>query len=428
MTQDSARQAALTHLLNVIQAKQSLTQSFLEHPPADNDKSLVKAMTFGVLRWYWALSHVANGLIHKPLKDKDHDVYLIIVLGLYQLQFMRIAPHAVVSLTVDLTSHIKKPWAKGFVNAVLRHYLRDQASLSDIILAHHTHPKWLFKAISSAWPDKADAIFQANNAKAPLVLRVNEKQSTCDEYHALCEKEGFALLPVAGVPSALRCVEAVDVTALPRFSEGAVSVQDSAAQCAAPLLAVEPGHRVLDACAAPGGKTAHILEASAPSTLLALDKDKVRVKKLDETLSRLKLSAHTQTAQAELIDTWWDGELFDRILLDVPCSGTGVIRRHPDIKHLRRADDIAALVEIQRNLLLSLWKVLKPGGKLLYTTCSVFPEENRDNITHFLSTHTDATHLDVKLPFGFAETVGWQVLPDIDGPDGFYYALLQKNA
>jgi 16S rRNA (cytosine967-C5)-methyltransferase len=336
-----------------------------------------------------------------------------------------------VSETVAATRH--KPWSKGLVNAVLRHFQRDidtlEACCDNHPSAQFNHPDWMIELLTSQWPEQAEALFAANDQAAPMTLRVNRLQSSREHYQALLADAGIDATSLPLTAAGLQLHQAVSVEQLPGFSAGQVSVQDAAAQLAAGLLQLAPGQRVLDMCAAPGGKTAAILEQQpALQSLLALDSDPQRLHRLDSNLQRLGLQAELRCANASHANTWADGRLFDRILLDAPCSGLGVIRRHPDIKLLRRASDIAALVTVQQQLLDAAWSVLAPGGLLLYATCSVLKSENEWQIAAFLERHSDAHCLPINADWGMERPHGRQILSGQDGMDGFYYAQVSKPA
>jgi len=396
-----------------------------------SERPLGQELCYGTLRWYPRLAAIADSLLSRSLKDKDADVHCLILLGLYQLLHTRVPDHAALAETVAGAQGLGKPWAKGLVNAVLRRFQRERAAvLAGVDGSEATacaHPDWLLGLLKAAWPGQWQAIVAANNARPPMTLRVNARRVSRAAYlEQLAERE----LHAWAAPHTTHGVglEApVDVERLPGFADGLVSVQDGAAQLAAPLLGLAPGQRVLDACAAPGGKTSHILELQpALSELVALDADEQRLARVRENLARLGLEAQLVRGDAGAPADWWDGALFDRILFDAPCSATGVIRRHPDIKVLRRQRDIAELAQAQRRMLGALWPLLKPGGILLYATCSVLPQENEQLISEFLAACHDARELPIEAAWGRRVSVGRQILPGEDGMDGFYYACLHK--
>lgn len=398
---------------------------------ADQDRALTQELCYGVLRFYPRLERIAAGLLHKALKRKDRDVHQLILVGLYQLIYLKMPAHAAVAETVAAARALGKDWAANLVNALLRSFQRapDQyLTRADADLtARWAHPHWWITGLQSEWPDHWQDIVAANNQRPPMTLRVNTQRVTRDSYQAALQDSGLVAQPHTYAPSALTLEQPVDVARLPGFAAGQVSVQDAAAQLAAGLLDLAPGQRVLDACAAPGGKSAHLLEWVPQLRLLALDSDAQRLTRLHDTLRRLELQAEVRVGDAGAPGHWWDGEPFDRILLDAPCSGSGVIRRHPDIKLLRTPTDIAALARLQRHLLDALWPLLAPGGILLYATCSVLPEENRRNVAAFLADHEDAGEHRIEAVWGHEQAPGRQILPGESGMDGFYYARLVKH-
>ena len=414
----------------VLQDGQSLTASLdngmlsVESP---KDKAFIQAVCYGVCRYFYRLDFILNELLDKPIKDTE--IKALALVGLYQLNFMRVKQHAAVSETVLAAK--KKPWAKALINALLRSYLRQQHELEQKAdtspTASVSHPKWLFKLIEQDWPEQALQILQENNQQPPMVLRVNLAVNTRDNYlQALSDKELDAEA-VSFCDSSLVLNKPVPVELLPGFAQGHVSVQDTAAQLAAGLLDVQIGHRVLDVCAAPGGKTVHILERQPHlKELVAVDIDAARLARVQENLQRLNVSAQLVVGDATQPADWWDGQLFDRILLDAPCSALGVIRRHPDIKILRKPDDIVALQALQKTILAATWPLLAPGGLLLYATCSILKQENEQQVEAFLATHDDAVELPIDAKWGIVGQRGRQILTGTLAMDGFYYALIKK--
>lgn len=390
---------------------------------SDDQEPVVKAYVYQTCRWFLQLEAIADELISKPLKDKDNDVFCLLLIGLGDLLHSHNKAHAVVNETVNATKNLKKPWAKGLINACLRTFQRDQekllASINDNEQAHYAHQQWFIDEIKSAWPNDWLEILNANNCQAPMFLRVNKLKGKISDYKDHAEK-------IIG-DTCIQLKAPVAVEQLTGFRDGYVSVQDYASQCVAPLLKLQSKQTVLDACAAPGGKTGHLLETQADITLTALDISKERLEKVEQNLKRLKFSANLKASDASASNLWWDGQLFDRILIDAPCSGTGVIRRHPDIKLLRHASDIDNFTQQQWQLLNALWPLLKPQGIFLYTTCSVLPDENEKLIQKFVGQTPDASTLPITLPIGQACDLGWQCFPQIDGHDGFYYCRLVKN-
>ncbi len=398
---------------------------------ADRDRALLQQLCYGALRLYPQLEWVLSQLLDKPLNDQEQELRQLLLLGLYQLHHTRIPAHAAISETVSAVAALGKPWAKGLCNAILRSAQRRADDLNAAIAADAkvaaAHPAWLRKKLSKAWPERWQAICAENNAPAPMTLRINTRVQSRDTYLAALQQAGIEATPCAHSAAGITLDSPCDVNALPGFASGALSVQDEAAQLCGALLAPQPGEHILDACAAPGGKTCHLLEQTDNRLdLLALDADAGRLARVQENLDRLHLDARCVAADAGALEPWWDGKAFDRILLDAPCSATGVIRRHPDIKLLRKSSDIPALVELQGRILRNLWQTLKPGGRLLYATCSVLPDENAGQIEAFLAETADATLVPIAAAWGLDTGFGRQLLPQGGGHDGFFYALLQK--
>ena len=429
------RLAAARALASVLSGKASLGSSL---PPLldkvdARDRGLAQDLAFGTARWQPRLALIAEKLLQKPFKAADHDVEALLLVGLYQLFYTRIPAHAAIGETVACVDKLKKTSLKGLLNAVLRNAQRDGeaicASLDSDPVLHTAHPRWLQKALKANWPEHWQAICAANNAHPPLILRVNRRLRSRDAYLAELAAVGIAASPCSYSRDGIVLAQACDVTGLPGFAAGHVSVQDEAAQLAADLLQLAPGQRVLDACCAPGGKTCHLLEAEPKlAHVLGVDLEAKRLVRVRENLARLGLAAELIAADGRDLASWWDGQPFQRILLDAPCSATGVIRRHPDIKLTRQASDITALATLQGELLDALWTTLEVGGILLYATCSVLPEENSDNIGAFLARTPGARELDIDGEFGLKQAHGRQLLPQVDGHDGFYYAKLIKIA
>lgn len=417
---------ALKILTQLLTEKSSLSQLM----PASADVTpMTKEICFGFCRHYFRLQILAEYLVKK--RPKELEIWVALLIGLYQLHFMQLPDYAVVKETVALLDKIKKSWAKGLVNAVLRNYCRQQ---KDILLQVQKNslfiygqPEWLLERLQKDWPDEWQSIARENDKHPPMTLRVNLQKISVAEYlHALNEKGMDAQIhPIA--PEGITLVNPCDVRQLPGFGEGWVSVQDGAAQMAASLLSLKPGLRILDACCAPGGKTCHILEKEPNlSACVGLDVDPKRLKRVRENLERLQLQATLIEGNALNPTEWWDGHLFDRILLDAPCSATGVIRRHSDIKLLRTSEEIESITKIQQGMLESLWPLLSKGGKLVYATCSVIPAENEQQIANFVQNHSDCTIIKEPLTCGRATTHGLQILPGEQDMDGFFYAVLVK--
>ena len=431
------RLAALRALLQVRQQGQSLSQvlpAMLAKIEEGRDRGFAQNLLFGTLRHYWSLCETRDRLIAKPLKQKDEDVNSLILIALYQIIHLDTPPHAAVSETVKLSQKLKKPWARGLINAVLRNFLRQQDTGSDTKQseqAEYNHPQWFIDQVKQHYPQDWQNLLQQNNQSAPIYLRVNARRYKRDDYLQKLKEHGIEAQAHPLSASAITLNKAQDITQLPEFDQGAISVQDIAAQQAAWILVPKAGERILDACAAPGGKTCHLLELSDnQAQVVAIEKDEQRIERLQQNLARLKLNAQCQQGDAAEPASWWDGELFDKILLDAPCSASGIIRRHPDIKHHRRAQDSEALLPLQAKMLSALWPLLKPQGYLLYATCSVLTQENAQQIEHFLNQHPEAKlcALDRQNQAPSHAQTGWQLLPGQQGMDGFYYALLQKTA
>lgn len=428
------RAVAAQILTEVLRQRQSLGE-LLPYPKADlkqQDEALLQALCYGVCRWHIRLEMVSRQLLDKPLKAKDTDIQALLLLGIYQLLFMRIPAHAAVSETVNACKTLGKPWARGLINAVLRRLQREQESLTGELQQEtgyrFSHPDWLLTRLQQAWPEDWLAICDANNNQAPMTLRVNRRQTGLDAYLTTLAEQGIEGRACLWSTDGIQLNQACPVTNLPQFNQGAVSVQDEAAQLAAGLMELTPGIRVLDACAAPGGKTCHLLE-SEPNLgkLVALEYDGQRIVKIKENLERLGLEATLIEGDTTAPEQWWDQEQFDRILLDAPCSATGVIRRHPDIKLLRRNADIDKLATQQLWMLAALWPLLKPGGIMVYATCSILPQENEQVVGQFLAITADAEHRPINSTWGKEAKFGRYLLPVDGGNDGFYYAKLSKG-
>jgi len=427
------RAVAVSILTRVVRDGQSLSSLLpqgLDSLPPER-RALAQELCYGTLRWWPRLELMLGELMDKPLKKKELEVKCLLLMGLYQLAYMDIPPHATVSETVAISLVLRKNWARGLVNAVLRRFQREQKALEARLekspVAATAHPTWLLEMLQQAWPDDWSAIVEANNQRPPMTLRNNRSRQNREHYLDELQAAGLPALPAEHCPDALTLEHPMGVEQLPGFNEGRVSVQDAAAQLAAILVAPEPGMRILDACAAPGGKTGHLLEICSDIELFALDIEKNRLERVQQNLDRLGVSANLIAADAAQPEQWWDGNPFDRILLDAPCSASGVIRRHPDIKLLRQANDIAQLSRLQHRILKALWPTLRPGGMLVYATCSILPQENGEQLANFLATQDDAEGLLMEAPWGRPAGIGRQILPNQDGMDGFYYACIIKQ-
>jgi len=428
----SARRAAAMALSSVMSG-QSLNQilPLLENRVAAEDRGFLRDLTLGSCRHFQRLNALVKMLLKNPFGEEDQDLHALMIIGLYQLVIQNKAPHAAVHATVDVCEELGKGYAKPVVNACLRRYGREYEALlpplDDNPVTATSHPKWLVKMLSKAWPDEWQAILQQNNERPPLCLRVNLKHSSRDVYLQRLTDAGIAATKAEFSDVGIYLAESCDITQLPGFADGDFSVQDEAAQLAAQLLAPKDGERILDACAAPGGKTCALLER-ADASVVALDIEESRLGRVHENLDRLQLKADVVCADMADTDDWWDGQLFDAVLLDAPCSATGVIRRHPDIKLLRRREDIEQLEQVQSQLLQTAWSLLKPGGRLLYATCSVLPQENSSQVRAFADTTHDLKLQTLDFCWGSACNAGRQLFPQQHGHDGFYYALMTKKA
>jgi 16S rRNA (cytosine967-C5)-methyltransferase len=394
----------------------------------------LQAWVYGVLRHHNGLQDLIKPLLKTPFKAKDQPIELLLSLALYQLIYMRTPDHAVINESVNLLDPLKRGWAKKLVNALLREIQRqrdtDEAALREKIERNPCHPDWLIKRLRTAWgTESARQLLKANQAQPPMTLRLNLHWQNREAYLTQLAKAEIGAQACAHQPSAIHLNKPVDVFALPGFTEGFVSVQDEAAQLAAELVNPQAGERILDACAAPGGKTGHLLEkAQSKITLIAADLEADRLARVKENLDRLKLNAQLLQADLTQPHSALEADSFDAILLDAPCSATGVIRRHPDIKYLRREEDIAALTQVQGQILKACWRLLKPGGRMVYATCSVLPDENTQQIHAFLQQQADAEHCPILADWGIEQAFGRQLLTGQDQMDGFYYAQLVKKS
>ena len=440
----NSRLVAVNVLQRLLQQQGSLASELpaLTKVLDEQEKRFAHELCYGTCRWYFWLEKRVQQFVQKPLKSKDSDIKVVLLLGLYQLTFTRVAAHAAINESVNLAPLLSKPWAKKLINGVLRSFQREYLTIDEQGNHHitaqndkhdklhrQTHPQWLQQSIKEAWPAQATDIFFANNQHPPFTLRVNQQHYQRDSYQSLLQQSLDDITPSPTPFSSVGVLlsSAQDVKQLPGFDKGAVSVQDEAAQLAAELLLLEPQQRVLDACCAPGGKTCHIGEQQPQlKQLIALDVEERRLGRVHDNIARLSIDAEVICADGTQPDTWWDGQSFDRILLDAPCSATGVIRRHPDIKILREPSAITELVQLQLRLLQALWPLLAEGGILLYATCSILPQENTQLIEQFIQQHSDVKHDEIKAPWGEPQVYGRQLLPQVDGHDGFYYARLMK--
>jgi 16S rRNA (cytosine967-C5)-methyltransferase len=429
--------AALAHAAEVVEAVairgQSADAALATHARSPQ-RAAVRAIALGTIRWYLRLAPAVEMLLARPA-DLSPMIGSLLAAAAHQIEYSRNAPEATVDAAVDAARILKSPRASGLVNAVLRRFLTERAALlarADAGLAARTaHPDWLAERICAAWPAQGPAVLAADNEHPPMTLRVDLSRSSAEEYVARLADVEIESHTIQWLDSALTLTHPVGVDALPGFAEGLVSVQDAGAQLAVPLLGAQPGMRVLDACAAPGGKTGQLLERLGAGThVTALDVDRGRVALIDENLRRLGRTAQLAVGDARQPDTFWDGQPFERILVDAPCSSTGVIRRHPDIKLLRRPSDIRSFATLQLAILRALVPLLSPGGRLLYSTCSVLPEENEEVALALLAAEVclAAVPRTSMPPGALPRAVGWQLLPGSEaGTDGFYYACLEKT-
>ena len=429
----NVRAIAAQIITNLTRQRGSLSTQltdFSNHP----EISLLQEICFGTCRWYLSLEFFLHKLVAKPIKEKDQDVKSLILIGLYQLKELNIADHAVVNETVAASTALNKPWAKPLINAVLRKYQRNQRKLTEelersTLDIRYSCPTWLLNEVNIAWKSKSQSILKGNNQRPPLTLRVNIAKKSPEDIISLFSEHRIEADRGKLAKTAIYLEKPLPVEKIPGFYDGWVSIQDESSQLVPELLNLKPKVRVLDACSAPGGKTCAIIESERLLTeVVALDESESRLQKTRENLLRSGLKASLIKGDATKPTKWWDGRLFDRILLDAPCSGSGVIRRHPDIKILRREEDIQALTKIQAMMLDSLWQCLRPDGLLLYTTCSILPRENDSQIKNFLKRTDNAKYEGITADWGVECDYGRQLLTgDKEDHDGFFYSLLSKS-
>ena len=381
-----------------------------------------KSLTFGSIRFYHHLNELITAQLNKPIEKKNLDIHCLLILGAYQLVYANTPSHAAINETVSVAELLGKSWAKGLINAVLRKINNEKISVQDSL--NLSHPSWLIKKLKQDHPKHYKKILEENNKQAPMIIRVHPSINI-DKYQQQLEEIGIESKPTKVAPQALILGVPVDINLLPGFADGSCFIQDASAQLAGYLLNPQEGEFILDACCAPGGKTTHLAELCSKATIIALDRDNKRLSKVSENIARYEhKNINIQKGDARNKD-WWNGELFDKILIDAPCSSTGVIRRHPDIKLLRKPKDINKLIEIQASILANLWTILKPGGLMLYATCSVLINENENQIKYFLSHTNDANIEQIKMSWGDGN-LGKQKLPEKEY-DGFYYAKIIKS-
>lgn len=401
-------------------------------PLSAADLSLLKAMAYGVVREFSTLNWLVGRMLQKPLREEPL-VAALLACGVYQLRAMRVPAHAAVAETVAAAEVLGKPWAKGLTNALLRRYQREadaiEATLPPDVEVRQSYPEWLVRQIKRDWPGAWRSVLAAGNTQAPMTLRVNRRRGDREAFAAELSTAGIGHLLPRTTPDAVILNEPLPVERIPGFADGRVSVQDLSAQLAADLLGAEPGMRVLDACAAPGGKTAHLIERSEGLDVIAIESEAARLGRIRDTLGRLGLDAMLVHHDAADTAGWWKGKKFDRILIDAPCSGTGVIRRHPDIKWLRRETDIPTMAAQQLRLLRALWPLLKPQGVLVYATCSILKAEGEDVARAFMAEQPEAVEQVID-PSPYAMWgedcgLGRRIEPGGDF-DGFYYVRWVK--
>lgn len=429
VSQPRLLRAVAAEVLLDVENGESLSQCL---PPAlsrlsPEQRPQLQAICYGSCRWFHRLDGELRQRLKKPLRKPDRIIHHLMLVALFQLRYSEQATYAVLNESVEACRTLDKPHLTGLVNGVLRAAEREGAPDTKDESSQFSHPQWMIEKLRHNWPDHWQAVLEANNIQAPMTLRVNARRFSREHYLELLDEAGIGARPTRFAPMGIQLERPAPVDQLPWFADGAVSVQDEAAQLCTTLLDLKPGQRVLDACAAPGGKTCAILESQPElAEVVAVDESAERLPRIQENLDRLDLDATLQEADAADIDQWWDGQTFDRILLDVPCSATGVIRRHPDIKLLRRESDIAPLAGTQLGLLESMWRILRPGGRLVYATCSVFPQENHRIIQRFLKQQDQASLVPIQAPWGLELQSGRQLLPAPDSHDGFFYAVLEK--
>jgi len=422
--------AVAARVLQSVENGQSLTQclALALNEVADNERPQLQALCYGTCRWFHRLDAELQARLKKPLRKPDRIVHHLMLVALFQLRFSQQATYAVLNETVEACRALDKPHLTGLVNGVLRAAEREGEPVWPDDSARFSHPRWMLEKLRHNGPNDWQAILDANNAQAPMTLRVNARRFSRNNYLQLLADDGIEATATRFAPCGIQLAAPVPVDRLPWFADGSVSVQDEAAQLCTTLMDLAPGQRVLDACAAPGGKTCAILESCGElDEVVAIDESADRLPRVQENLDRLDLVATLKQADAADIEQWWDQRPFDRILLDVPCSATGVIRRHPDIKLLRRESDIVPLASLQLGLLDAMWQVLAPGGRLVYATCSVFPQENHRIIRRFLKQQNDAALVEPEVLWGRDMETGRQLLPAAESHDGFFYAVLEKT-
>jgi len=402
-------------LENGVSAKECLPKVLVKYS-VSKDRNWLNEVTMGVLRTLPLLQSWLRPMLNKPLKGDKKIIEHLLLVGFYQLAFMRVSAHAATHETVEAAGALKAKSLTGLVNGILRHFQRQERAQAKSEAMKAGLPGWIYKKLAASYPEQLEAVIDAMNAKPPIWLRVNTEKTTVEAFAQTLNEANVSFSRSSEHPDAL-IIDKGDITQLPGFEQGAFTVQDGAAQLAASYLSPLAGERILDCCAAPGGKTTHLYAKAPDSQIVALELEPSRIERISENLLRLGAEAKVVQGDASQPETWWDGQAFDRILLDVPCSATGIIRRHPDIRWLRKVTDIAPLVALQASILDAIWPLLKRGGTMLYATCSILPEENQQQIDQFLSRTPDAK------PDGIMR----QILPGEAQMDGFYYARLVKS-
>lgn len=438
----STRANAALVLQAILQEGRSLSAILIDldrhqakYQHASSDRAWIQSIVFTVLRELPLYEHLIQQLVDKPIKAKIRVLHYVLMVGLAQLRYFNTPAHAALSETVDACVALKHSRLKGFVNAVLRQYLRQQTALEQQLVTQFRDqdcfPAWFRKAIQQAWPEQAANIFKESQLPGPVWLRVNNRVLSTAQYSQELTQAEIQHHVDSRLPAAICLEQTTDIRLLPLFDQGSFSIQDVSAQFASTYFSIpestKKSLRVLDACAAPGGKAAALAERfnGANVSIDALELSVDRIPRMQENFQRLQLDIRIQQGDACQPDAWWDGQLYDRILIDAPCSATGIIRRQPDIRWHRRANDIPELVQLQQDILTALWPLLVPGGELLYATCSILPDENQLQIKHFLEQHADA-HLETRfIPQG--QEYGYQIFPGEHQGDGFFYALLHKR-
>ncbi|WP_168390870.1 16S rRNA (cytosine(967)-C(5))-methyltransferase RsmB [Acinetobacter indicus] len=419
--------AQVIRTLLAVQQGQSLASILPLHltKVAERDRALYHELVLGTLRQWYGLKSITLPLLVKPLNNETVETCLYV--GLYQILCTRIADHAAISETVTATKQLGFQALSGVVNAILRRVSRETSVFEQALQAAHGLPSWLFKRLKKDWPEQLEQLTQDLKQTAPLTLRVNQRKISREAYLNKLLGAGIQARPGERSDVAIILEQAVQIPELPGFDAGWFSVQDEHAQLCAQLLPDLNDKVVIDACAAPGGKTAHILEKFSPATLVALDQDPKRLLRVTENLERLQL---TDTQQVEILAAdatrWTATEPVDCIVLDAPCSAIGVMRRHPDIRLLRQSADIQQTVELQQQILEQMWSQLKVGGTLLYITCSILKAENEQQMQQFFTHHADAKEIKIATDYGVEQQYGRQLLPEAGRGDGFYYCRIEK--